>query len=63
MVVKTIAPYGSWESPFSVDDATAGSKSLSSPRGDVRKPEPRASHWHCPPLLCLRNGENNPPIS
>ncbi|KAI7777763.1 hypothetical protein LA080_003111 [Diaporthe eres] len=36
MVVKTIAPYGSWESPFSVDDATAGSKSLSSPRGDIR---------------------------
>lgn len=36
MVVKKIAPYGSWESPFSVDDATAGSKALSSPRGDVR---------------------------
>lgn len=43
MVVKTIAPYGSWESPFSVDDATAGSKALSSPRGDVRNPNP-ASH-------------------
>lgn len=36
MVTKTVAPYGTWESVISIDDATAGSKSLSSPRGDVR---------------------------
>jgi hypothetical protein len=41
MVVKKIAHYGSWDSPFSIEDATAGSKSLSSPRGDVRTPRPR----------------------
>lgn len=35
MVTKTVAPYGEWKSVISLDDATAGSKSLSSPRGDV----------------------------
>lgn len=36
MVTKQVAPYGEWDSVISLDDATAGSKSLSSPRGDVR---------------------------
>lgn len=58
MVVKTVAPYGSWESPFSVDDATAGSKSLSSPRGDVRDPNPAS---HTLPAVAVPQGTRNKP--
>lgn len=35
MVLKKVAPYGEWDSPISIDDVTAGSKAVSSPRGDV----------------------------
>lgn len=36
MAIKKVAPYGEWESPITIEDATAGSKAVSSPRGDVR---------------------------
>lgn len=49
MVVKKTAPYGSWDSPFSVEDATAGSKALSSPRGDVSDPNPALVTPYLPP--------------
>ncbi|KAF3771385.1 alpha/beta-hydrolase [Cryphonectria parasitica EP155] len=35
MVTKTVAPYGEWESEISLEDATAGTKGVSSPRSDV----------------------------
>lgn len=35
MVIKQVARYGEWDSPISIDDVTAGSTALSSPRGDV----------------------------
>lgn len=35
MAIKKVAPYGKWDSPIGIDDVTAGSTALSSPRGDV----------------------------
>ncbi|KAB5531444.1 peptidase S9 prolyl oligopeptidase active site-containing protein [Coniochaeta sp. 2T2.1] len=34
MTVKTVAPYGTWESPLTAEAVTAGSRSLASPRAD-----------------------------
>lgn len=49
MVLKKIAPYGEWESPISIDDVTAGSKAVSSPRGDVST----TGHLGAPPSPLL----------